>query len=90
MKNWESKKLGEVCEIRTGNANTEDAVENGVYAFFDRSKIIKRSSTYLFDCESIIIAGEGATFLPKFYSGKFNLHQRAYAIFNFFVEFNSY
>jgi type I restriction enzyme S subunit len=83
MKNWESKKLGEVCEIRTGNANTEDAVENGVYAFFDRSKIIKRSSTYLFDCESIIIAGEGATFLPKFYSGKFNLHQRAYAIFNF-------
>jgi type I restriction enzyme S subunit len=83
MKNWKSKKLGEVCEIRTGNANTEDAVENGVYAFFDRSKIIKRSSTYLFDCESIIIAGEGATFLPKFYSGKFNLHQRAYAIFNF-------
>ncbi len=80
---WEIKKLGEVCEISTGNANTEDAVENGEYAFFDRSKVIKRSSSYLFDCEAIIIAGEGATFLPKFYSGKFNLHQRAYAIFNF-------
>lgn len=80
---WEEKKLGEVCEISTGNANTEDAVENGAYAFFDRSKVIKRSSTYLFDCEAIIIAGEGATFLPKFYFGKFNLHQRAYAIFNF-------
>ena len=26
---WEEKKLGEVCEISTGNANTEDAVENG-------------------------------------------------------------
>ena len=80
---WELNKLGDVCEISTGNANTEDAVENGAYAFFDRSKIIKRSSTYLFDCEAIIIAGEGATFLPKFYFGKFNLHQRAYAIFNF-------
>ena len=80
---WEIKKLGEVCEISTGNANTEDAIENGEYAFFDRSKLIKKSSTYLYDCEAIIIAGEGATFLPKFYSGKFNLHQRAYAIFNF-------
>jgi len=83
MKGWEIKKLGEVCEISTGNANTEDAVENGQYAFFDRSKIIKKSSSYLYDCEAIIIAGEGQTFLPKFYSGKFNLHQRAYAIFNF-------
>ena len=80
---WEIKKLGEVCEISTGNANTEDAVDNGEYAFFDRSKIIKKSSSYLFDCDAIIIAGEGATFLPKFYSGKFNLHQRAYAMFNF-------
>lgn len=80
---WEVKKLGEVCEINTGNANTEDAIENGEYAFFDRSKIIKRSSSYLYDCEAIIIAGEGQTFLPKFYSGKFNLHQRAYAIYNF-------
>jgi type I restriction enzyme S subunit len=82
-KGWEIKKLGEICEISTGNANTEDAVENGEFAFFDRSKIIKRSSSYLFDCDAIIIAGEGQTFLPKFHSGKFNLHQRAYAIFNF-------
>jgi type I restriction enzyme S subunit len=80
---WEVKKLGEVCLISTGKSNTEDAVENGNYAFFDRSKIIKKSSKYLFDCDAIIVAGEGQTFLPKFYSGKFDLHQRAYAIFNF-------
>jgi len=82
-KGWEMRKLGAICEISTGNANTEDAIENGEFAFFDRSKTIKRSSSYLFDCEAIIIAGEGQTFLPKFYSGKFNLHQRAYAIYNF-------
>lgn len=80
---WEMKKLGELCEISTGKSNTEDAVENGQYAFFDRSKLVKKSSKYLFDCDAIIVAGEGQTFLPKFYSGKFDLHQRAYAIFNF-------
>jgi type I restriction enzyme S subunit len=80
---WEIKKLGEVCEISTGKSNTEDAIENGDFAFFDRSKIVKRSSKFLFDCDAIIVAGEGQTFLPKFYSGKFDLHQRAYAIYNF-------
>ena len=80
---WEVKKLGELCTINTGRSNTEDAIENGEYAFFDRSKIIKRSSKYLFDCDAIIVAGEGQTFLPKFFSGKFDLHQRAYALYNF-------
>ncbi len=83
MKNgWQQTTLGQIAEISTGKSNTEDAVPNGKYAFFDRSKIIKRSNQYLFDCDAIIIAGEGQTFLPKFYSGKFDLHQRAYAIFN--------
>jgi len=82
-KGWQIKKLGEVCEISTGKSNTEDAVENGKYAFFDRSKIIKKSTKFLFDCDAIIVAGEGQTFLPKFYSGKFDLHQRSYAIYNF-------
>ena len=81
--NWKLKKLGEVCEISTGKSNTEDAVGDGEFAFFDRSKTIKKSSRYLFDCDAIIVAGEGQTFSPKFYSGKFDLHQRAYAIFNF-------
>lgn len=80
---WETKKLGEICEISTGKSNTEDAVPDGKYAFFDRSKTVKKSSKYLFDCDAIIVAGEGQTFMPKFYSGKFDLHQRAYALFNF-------
>ncbi len=82
-KGWLKTTLGEICEISTGKSNTEDAIENGSYAFFDRSKKVKTSSKYLFDCDAIIVAGEGQTFLPKFYSGKFDLHQRAYAIFNF-------
>jgi len=80
---WEEKKLGEVCKISTGKSNTVDAVTDGKYAFFDRSKKVKKSAKYLFDCDAIIVAGEGQTFLPKFYSGKFDLHQRAYAIYEF-------
>jgi type I restriction enzyme S subunit len=84
MKNgWVVKKLGELCEINTGKSNTEDAIENGEFAFFDRSKIVKKSSKYLLNCAAIIVAGEGQKFLPKFFSGKFDLHQRAYAIYNF-------
>ncbi len=81
--NWQTKKLGEICEITTGSSNTIDAVDNGEYAFFDRSKVIKRSSRFLFDSEALIIPGEGAEFFPRYYSGKFDLHQRAYALLNF-------
>jgi type I restriction enzyme, S subunit len=82
-KGWELKNLGDICKIGTGKSNTEDAIANGKFAFFDRSKIIKRSSKYLLDCDAIIVAGEGQRFFPKFFSGKFDLHQRAYAIYSF-------
>ena len=81
---WQTTKLlGEICEISTGSTDTKDATENGLYPLFDRSKKIKRSDKYLFDCEALIIPGEGAEFLPRHYIGKFDLHQRAYAMFNF-------
>ncbi len=80
---WELKCLGEICSVSTGKSNTEDAKLDGEFAFFDRSKIVKRSDRFLFDCEALIIAGEGQTFFPKYFNGKFDLHQRAYAIYNF-------
>jgi type I restriction enzyme S subunit len=82
-KGWKVKKLGEISNIKTGKSNAVDADINGKYAFFDRSKKIKKSNRFLFDCESLIIPGEGAQFFPRYYSGKFDLHQRVYVIFNF-------
>jgi type I restriction enzyme S subunit len=76
-------KLGDICEISTGSTDTKDATENGQYPLFDRSKKVKASDKYLFDCEALIMPGEGAEFLPRYYVGKFDLHQRAYAMFNF-------
>ncbi len=80
---WEIVPMGQLCSIKSGKSDTKNAVDHGAYAFFDRSRTIKRSSRYLFDCEALIIPGEGMEFLPKHFVGKFDLHQRAYALFAF-------
>jgi type I restriction enzyme, S subunit len=85
-KGWRKVKLGEVAKIKNGKSNSIEAVENGKYIFFDRSKEIKRSNKYLFDCEAIIIPGEGQEFIPRYFVGKFDLHQRVYAIYEFSQE----
>lgn len=80
---WEGKKLGEVAYVTTGSSNREDSIEEGEYTFFDRSEDIRASTQYLFDGEAIIVAGEGQEFKPKYFIGKFDLHQRTYAIMKF-------
>ncbi len=80
---WKWVKLGEVAKITTGNSNVQDASDDGVYPFFDRSGEIKRSERYFLDTEAVIVPGEGSDFFPKYFKGKFDLHQRTYAIFNF-------
>ncbi|WP_370408469.1 restriction endonuclease subunit S [Tenacibaculum dicentrarchi] len=80
--NWKEKTLGEVSEITTGSSNRQDSELNGKYTFFDRSEDIRTSSRYLFNGEAIIVAGEGSDFKPKYFKGKFDLHQRTYAIMN--------
>jgi type I restriction enzyme, S subunit len=89
MKNgWKIVPMGKLCSISSGESDTQDAVPDGPYVFFDRSKTIKRSSRFLYDCEALIIPGEGKEFLPKHFKGKFDLHQRAYALFEFLPELN--
>jgi len=83
---WEVRRLGEICEINNGNSNAQDHVDAGKYPLFDRSITVKRSNTYLFDCEAVIIPGEGSEFPPRYYKGKFDLHQRAYALTQFNAE----
>nr|WP_268745795.1 restriction endonuclease subunit S [Acidithiobacillus thiooxidans] len=80
---WRIVPMEQLCSIKSGKSDTKDAVADGAYAFFDRSRTVKKSSRYLHDCEALIIPGEGIEFLPRHFSGKFDLHQRAYALFNF-------
>lgn len=78
---WKRVELGNISDITNGKANTQDAVVGGEYPLFDRSVSIKASDKYLFDRTAVILPGEGAEFVPRYYSGKFDLHQRVYAIF---------
>jgi type I restriction enzyme S subunit len=87
---WEEKKLGEVSQITTGASNRIDSNLYGEYTFFDRSQDIRSSNRFLFDTEAIIVPGEGQEFIPKYFVGKFDLHQRTYAIMNFQPNFGEF
>ena len=80
---WEEVELGEISHITTGSSNREDSSLTGEYAFFDRSIDVRTSRIFLFDAEAIIVGGEGQDFVPKYFEGKFDLHQRTYAIMDF-------
>lgn len=80
---WRERLLGDISKITTGSSNRQDSHMNGAYTFFDRSEDIRTSDTYLFDCEAVIVPGEGQDFIPKYFLGKFDLHQRTYAIMDF-------
>ena len=80
---WKEYTLSDIATITTGSSNREDSSLDGEYTFFDRSQDIRTSSRYLFDKEAVIVPGEGQAFIPKYFEGKFDLHQRTYAIFDF-------
>jgi type I restriction enzyme S subunit len=82
--------LGNIAYISNGNSDVKDASmvnDGGMYPFFDRSNDIKYLPEYLFDAEAIIYPGEGAEFYPRYYNGKFALHQRCYAIYDISSDF---
>jgi len=83
------QKLKEVAEIGTGCSNRQDAIENGNYPFYVRSKEIQRIDTFEFDEEAIIIPGEGGIGdIFHYVNGKYALHQRAYRIHFFDDKIN--
>ncbi|MCJ1761401.1 restriction endonuclease subunit S [Mammaliicoccus sciuri] len=85
---WKEKTLMQIAKVKTGTKNVQDNIANGAYKFFDRSVEIKYLNTFDFDETAIIYPGEGSKFLPRLFSGKYSLHQRAYSIFD--VKVNNY
>lgn len=77
---WKYEKLETYADISTGKCNREDAEEDGLFPLFDRSQEIKKSNSWIKDCEAIIVPGEGTSFIPRYFKGKFNLHQRCYCV----------
>lgn len=90
QKSWNIITLGEICKIQTGSKDTQDKEENGLYPFYVRSNTIERINSYSFDEDAILTSGDGAG-VGKIYhlvNGKFNLHQRVYALTNFKTDFS--
>lgn len=82
---WGNNKLGSLCEIKTGNKDTKNKVENGIYPFFVRSDNVERINSYSFDGEAILTSGDGVGVGKNFhyFVGKFDFHQRVYCLRNF-------
>lgn len=79
----EWKKLGELCEIKTGRLNANARVEKGLYPFFTTAQEISYINEYEFEGESLLISGNANVGDVKYYNGKFNAYQRVYVLQNF-------
>ena len=81
----EWKKLGDVCHsIRTGKLNANEKDDDGLYPFFTCDAEPYKINTFAFDCEAILITGNGSQVGHiNYYKGKFNAYQRTYVLSSF-------
>jgi type I restriction enzyme S subunit len=82
---WRNKLLEELADVRTGDKDTQNRVENGIYPFFVRSQTVERINSYSHDGEAVLTSGDGVGVGKNFHyiDGKFDYHQRVYCISNF-------
>jgi len=81
---WKLMKLKFLANIKTGEKDTVDREDDGIYPFFVRSKDIKRMNTYSYDEEAVLTAGDGDIGkIFHYINGKFEYHQRVYKFSNF-------
>jgi type I restriction enzyme S subunit len=84
---WVEKRLEEISKIKTGSKNNQDKIEDGLFPFFVRSQTIERINTYSYDCEAILVPGEGGIgSIFHYINGKFEVHQRVYKISDFEID----
>lgn len=72
-------KLGDLTKIRTGKLDANASSSNGEYPFFTCSKEPLCIDSYSYDCECVLVAGNGDLNV-KYYHGKFDAYQRTYII----------
>lgn len=84
-KNWTLRRLKFLCSVMTGNQDTQNAVDNGIYPFYVRSPIVEHSNVYTYEGEGVLMAGDGAGAGRVFHRafGKYAIHQRVYCFHDF-------
>ena len=77
----EKERLEQLVNIKTGKLNANASDENGIYPFFTCSKETLKINRYSYDCECVLVAGNG-DLNAKYYNGKFDAYQRTYILTN--------
>ncbi len=80
---WEVMRMRYLCSITTGNKDTINRVDDGLYPFYVRSPKVERINTYSYDGEAVLMAGDGVGAGKVFHyvNGKFDYHQRVYNLY---------
>jgi len=79
---WQTAKLGELANFKTGKLDSNAAVPNGQYPFFTCSQDTLQTNTFSFDTECVLLAGNNANgvYPLKYFRGKFDAYQRTYVV----------
>ena len=82
---WKQRRLRFLCNIQTGNMDTQNNNPDGIYPFYVRSPIVEHSDSYTFDNEAVLMAGDGVGAGKVFHyvNGKYGCHQRVYSMSDF-------
>lgn len=71
--------MGKYTKIKTGKLDANASSIDGKYPFFTCSKEPLKISSYSYDCECVLVAGNGDLNV-KYYFGRFDAYQRTYII----------
>lgn len=82
-KGWNVKKGKALYSITTGKLDANAEEPTGIYPFFACSMFPKKINQYAFDCEALLVAGNGVVGFTQYYKGKFNAYQRTYVLSDF-------
>ena len=74
---WKKVGLSNIAPIITGKKDANFGIKDGNYLFFTCSQETIKAPSYSFDCDAVILAGNG-DFNVKLYRGKFEAYQRTY------------
>lgn len=74
---WNKMNLPDIAPIVTGKKDANFGTEDGKYLFFTCSQEPIKAPSYSFDCDAVILAGNG-DFNVKLYRGQFEAYQRTY------------
>lgn len=82
-KNWKLIKGKFLYSINTGKLDVNAENPEGEYPFFTCSMYPKKINKYSFDCEALLVAGNGLVGFTQYYKGKFDAYQRTYVLSDF-------